>query len=188
MGISQPPNFRGAGATGMGTGTGWPKPICPALFHAAFRSHPKARVYPTPKVQFGGWCPAPCAPLALPCHEPLAGHAGVLVPISIPVALLLGPGMASEPSACLPGDTAWWLAAPVPGRCGTASPTHASRACWGSATTTALPPAKRRTGGVTADFPLGAFSLFSRVKQQHGGKNPTGRQALALAGGMAARQ
>lgn len=61
-----------------------------ALFHVAFLSHPKPKVYLTPKAQSGGWSPAPCAPQCPAMPRAIGWPCWILVPISIPVALPCG--------------------------------------------------------------------------------------------------
>lgn len=161
-----------------------------ALFHVAFLSHPKPRVCPTPRAQSGGQCPAPCTPQC-PAMPRAVGW-----PFWCPRTHL-------HPLGAVERDQGWWRSpqraflgtrlggwlSPCQGGAAL-RPWHVPRACRGSATATVLPSAKRPrgTGDVRADFPLGMFGLFSWVKQQHGGKNPAGRQALALAGRMATHQ
>ena len=67
-----------------------------ALFQVAFLSHPKPRVYPTLKAQFGVGALPLTHPDAPPCREPSSGRAGVLVPISVPAVLLCGTGDSAE--------------------------------------------------------------------------------------------
>lgn len=151
-----------------------------ALFHVTFLSHPKPRVYPTLKAQSGGRCPAPCAPQcpAMPlaigwphwCPRP---H------LHLDVEALGVPSWGHGLVAGCPRARVVWHR--VPG-------TYVS-SMWGLSHHRSAPTSQ---AAVWHRRRRGRFSS-RRVQSVFVGKTATrreksSRQALALAGGMAARQ